>query len=228
MSKNGLTPKNDALARWIVGVMLILFSFGFVYSLILRLLFNLNPERWNEAIVAPGQINEAIIMLLAGGIGSSIYAIRAFIIHACDNEDFNRAYTPWYLFWCIQGALLGFIFYFVLKGGLVFLTIGEETQSTTVLNVWSLAGIGAIVGLFSKYAIEKLREIFIITFTSKKDLDSDEETNELVKAIKINALKLEKYNQEKDLINLQIRNLEKENQFLQQGNPPPEEQSAIS
>jgi hypothetical protein len=160
----------------IVGVLLVIFSGGGVAGLLWSLLDTFTGNL-KATMVDPHQISEALVTMFAGGMGSQVYAIRAYLLHACDRKDFDQAYIPWYIFWSLQGALLGLIFYFAVRGGI--LLVGAESPSPVNLNTWSLAAIGALVGLFSKYAIEKLRQVFIITFTSKAVLDKDEKENRL-------------------------------------------------
>lgn len=107
-------------------------------------------------------LNEALAMLFAGGIGSAITSLLAFFRHASAEKNFDRAWAPWYVARPVMGMLLGLIFYFLIKGGL-WSTVGNEAVQED-LNRWSLAGIGALVGLFSNQAIEKLRELFHVLF----------------------------------------------------------------
>jgi hypothetical protein len=163
---------NDAFGRIVVGVFLGVFAIGLVVMLFWRLLTAVPISE--ASMVDPRQVNEAIITMLAGGVGSLIYAIRAYLIHACNNQDFERRFIPWYIFWLFQGSLLGLVFYFAVRGSILFVTFNGEAQPIQSLNTWSLATVGALVGLFSKYAIEKLRQIIVIAFASQKDLDKDE------------------------------------------------------
>jgi hypothetical protein len=47
------------------------------------------------------------------------------------------------------------------------------------------------ISYFSKYAIEKLRQVFIITFTNKADLDQEEQENALNGKIRLAKLERE-------------------------------------
>jgi hypothetical protein len=166
MDGKPVTIKNDPWGRGIVGFLLVILSVSFVGGLLWRLLDGSFAGALGKTMVDPAQVNEALIMIFAGGVGSSVYAIRAYLIHACDKKDFDRAFIPWYIFWIFQGSLLGLIFYFAVRGGILLITIKSGAQAGADLNTWSLAAIGALGGLFSKYAIEKLRQVFIVMFTS--------------------------------------------------------------
>ncbi len=172
-------PKNDLWGRVIVGPLLFLCAAGFVIGLLWRLLYDFTNIPAGDTAVSQREVNEAIIMIFAGGLGSAVYAIRGYLKHACDLKNFDSIYIPWYPLWLLQGSLLGLIFYFAIRGSLLFITLNSGTGQTTgtntpiALNTWSLAAIGALVGLFSKYAIEKLREVIIITFGGKDELDKE-------------------------------------------------------
>jgi hypothetical protein len=159
--------RNPVWARVLLGVLVFLLILGFVFGIGWAILKPLNGlgKSFDAKLVA--QVNEALIMFFAGGLGSGLYAIRAYLLHACQKKDVDPAYIPWYPFWMLSGALLGLIFYFTLRGGLLFLTINGEQTAIESLNSWSLAAVGSMVGLFSKYALEKLREVFLTLFGNK-------------------------------------------------------------
>jgi hypothetical protein len=78
-------------------------------------------------------------------------------------------------------------------------TIGGQSETQTTINTWSILGIGALVGLFSKYAIDKLRQVIIIIFTSKADLDADEAEEKIICDKRRLNLEIEKAKLEKEL-----------------------------
>lgn len=107
---------------------------------------------------------EALVVIFAGGLGATVYAIRGLLLHACTLEDFSRVFLLWYPFRIIQGITLALIIYFTLKAGMFVLTPGDPSVGTTPLSIWAFAAISALVGLFSKYALTKLRDIFVVAF----------------------------------------------------------------
>jgi len=123
-------------------------------------------------IISPvtSAVKEAVVMMFAAGIGSSITTILAFLRHACVEKNFDRSYAPWYVGRPLMGMLLGLIFYFLIKGGLLTTIRPEKIDSINNLNDWGLAGIGAMVGLFSNNAIEKLRETFHTLFRTEQNM----------------------------------------------------------
>ena len=113
--------------------------------------------------------------MFAAGIGSAVSTIRSFLLHASTRKDFDPAQVPWYVARPLMGMLLGFIFYFLLAGG-VLLLIAAENEPTDIegFNDWGLSGAGALVGLFSREAIEKLREVFHTMFRTQADVLREE------------------------------------------------------
>jgi hypothetical protein len=110
---------------------------------------NLNPA--DEARIF-------IIVVIAGAIGGAIHSLRSLMWYV-GNRNLLWSWVPMYCLLPFIGALLAAIFYVVLRGGL--LTV---QTSTTNLNVYGFAAVGAIVGLFSEQAAAKLRDIFSTLF----------------------------------------------------------------
>ena len=152
-----------------VGVWLLAFT-GF---LILGLFLTLNSISWPDWILkslekAPDFTN-GLATMFGAGIGSSLATILAYLEHASDKKDFDVAYVPWYIARPLMGMLLGLIFYFLLREGLLAVVTNNSTPES--LSEAGLIGIGALVGLFSKEAIEKLRELFNTLFSTKKNVE---------------------------------------------------------
>ena len=82
--------------------------------------------------------------------------VLGYLTHASIEKNFDVSYLPWYIARPFMGLMLGLLFFFLFKGGLLATLPGNSQD----LNDFGLAGIGGLVGLFSKNAIEKLREIF--------------------------------------------------------------------
>ena len=139
------------------------------------LLLVINPICWPEWLQSclrerPDYTN-ALVTMFGAGVGSSIATILGFLEHASEKKDFERAYAPWYVGRPVMGMLLGLVFYFLVRGGLLAVIPAKGEASD--LSPAGLAGLGALVGLFSKNAIEKLRELFSTLFSTKKDAEND-------------------------------------------------------
>jgi hypothetical protein len=107
------------------------------------------------------------VAAFAGAVGASIYAIERFIQHAIKDKDFGQSYTSWYVLRPLQGSLLALMFYLLLRGGLLALGAGTGENAGT-LDLYGLASICAMVGLFSKDAMERLRQTFQTLFATKE------------------------------------------------------------
>lgn len=124
---------------------------------------------WLTAALGPDErIADLLVTMFAGAVGGSVSAIIAYLKHACEKGDFDIAYVPWYLARPLLGLLLGAITYFLVKGGLLLTvpsTAGED------FNDFGIAAVGTLVGLFSKNALEKLREVFHVIFLSREEAE---------------------------------------------------------
>lgn len=159
----------------VVGGWLLVFSMASLAGLLVALSINsqstiLAPFVEKLMFINLSSMKEAVIIMLASGVGSSITTILGFLRHACVDKDFEYAYAPWYVGRPLMGIILGLIFYLLMKGGLLLTIPQEQHVAVTNLNDWAIAGIGTLVGMFSKNAIEKLREVFKTLFQTKDDL----------------------------------------------------------
>jgi hypothetical protein len=109
-----------------------------------------------------GPLHGPLIAVLSAGVGSSVATVMGFLKHASEEKNFDRAYSAWYIGRPVTGALLGLLFYFLLRGGLLALV--PNGSGSGALNDFALAGACGLVGLFSKNALEKLREVFNVAF----------------------------------------------------------------
>lgn len=133
--------------------------------------------------VAPAmEVRQALLMTCAAGIGSSIATILGFLEHASEKKDFDPAYVAWYVGRPLMGLLLGLLFFFVVKGGLLLVLPNLAKLKDVELNPYGLAAIGGMVGLFSKHAIEKLQELFDVLFQTKSQAH-DDAANQLRQAV---------------------------------------------
>lgn len=102
-----------------------------------------------------------LIVLLTGALGSFIHAATSFVTFMG-----NRALVPSWFWWYFMrpfiGGTLALIFYFVIRGG--FLSTGADV---TNISIFGIAGLSGLVGMFSKNAIDKLREVFETLFKSE-------------------------------------------------------------
>ena len=158
----------------IVFIWLLVFSALSVIGLYWALLL-ITPQNLASGAYVVGYlpIQESLVTMFAAGIGSSITTLLGYLLHASAKKNFDPAYTPWYVARPVMGMLLGLIFYFVIKGGLFVFTAGNTASGESELNIWMLSATGALVGLFSKNAIEKLRELFNTLFRTQDEMNNE-------------------------------------------------------
>ena len=98
-----------------------------------------------------------VVVMAAGALGGMIHALRSLSWYV-GNRTMRRSWVLMYCLLPFVGALLGTVFYIVLRGGL--LTAG----STQSVNAYGFAAVSALVGLFSEQAAAKLKEVFSALF----------------------------------------------------------------
>jgi hypothetical protein len=104
------------------------------------------------------------IALLSGALGAFLYGAKSFVSYL-GNETFQSSWTGWYLFTPLIGSSLALVFYMVFRGGLL------TSASSVDVNPYGIAGLSALVGMFTKQATNKLEEVFSTMFRSNKDQD---------------------------------------------------------
>jgi hypothetical protein len=101
-----------------------------------------------------------ILSLVGGALGGALHAIASLTAHVALG-NFRRSWTMWYLTNPFVGASLATVFLFVLQAGLG----GQEAP--TAGGLYGIAAVATLSGLFSRNALNKLRDIFDVAFASK-------------------------------------------------------------
>lgn len=151
-----------------------------------------------------------ILVILAGALGGYIHSATSFASYT-GNRSFVGSWRWWYILRPFIGVALALVFYFALRGGILLLTTGSVTSN---ISPYGMAAISGLVGMFSKQAADKLREVFDTTFASEKGKGDDERADKLgplklvcdfmVRTNRIYACRLKDEDGEK---NLKIREL---------------------
>ena len=152
----------------------LLFILGVYVSAFLFVLSPPSTESGESAVLrvlANPEFQYLLVAFLAAGIGSSIATIYAYLRHASTLQDFDPAFIPWYFLRPILGSLLGLVFYWLIRGGILVILPAEQSNTASLeLDLNGLAGVSALVGLFSRQAIQKLREIFHVLFVTQGNI----------------------------------------------------------
>lgn len=103
------------------------------------------------------------IVLVSGALGSCVHAITS-LTSFLGNRTFRQSWQTWYLLRPLLGCILAIVFYLMIRGG--FLLVVMQDTSDVKIDPYGIAAIAALAGLFSKQAIDKLREVFDSLFQS--------------------------------------------------------------
>ena len=115
-----------------------------------------------------GEVGLILIAALCGALGSLVHAMTSFTSYV-GNRRFVSTWVLWFILRPFIGMPLALIFYFVVRGG--FFTLAADTNA---VSPFGIAGVAGLVGMFSKQAIDKLRELFEQLFkTDKPDPRTD-------------------------------------------------------
>ena len=112
-----------------------------------------------------GESSMVLLVLVVGAIGSYIHAATSFVTYV-GNKRLEISWFWWYVLRPGVGATLALVSYTVLRGGLVAL---NDQMADGELNRYTIAAFAGLNGLFSKQAIDKLREVFDTLFKGKGD-----------------------------------------------------------
>jgi hypothetical protein len=110
------------------------------------------------------------LSVLCGALGTCVYLIQSLITFV-GNRTFDRSWGLWYLLRPAQGAALAAALYFVLRAGLQ----GAPSVSAP-FNLYGVAALSVLAGMFVSNAIDKLAEIFGVAFASRSGTGDDERT----------------------------------------------------
>jgi hypothetical protein len=101
-----------------------------------------------------GESRILLLVMLTGALGSFIHAATSFVSFV-GNRRLILSWRWWYVLRPFIGMALAVIFYCVIRGG--FLSVGADTAE---INYFGIAAVSGLVGMFSKNASDKLREVF--------------------------------------------------------------------
>jgi hypothetical protein len=99
------------------------------------------------------------LVALAGAIGATIYSLRSFAMFA-GNRTLVTSWLSLYFAMPVVGALLGQVFYFVIRAGLL-----SSNGTGAEVNPYGFTAAAGLGGLFASQALEKLKQVFEVIFT---------------------------------------------------------------
>jgi len=176
---------NNIISRTVTNILGSYFIIGTIISIYFLInswpvLYTIdNSEIWKSSLTIfkftygfQGEICLMIVVLFSSAIGSFVHSITSFASYV-GNRKLVKSWIWWYLLRTFIGIGLAFIFYFTARAGLL------TSDSINNLNPYGVAAISSLVGLFSKQATDKLRELFDVLFaTSNGDSLRKDKLNE--------------------------------------------------
>jgi hypothetical protein len=118
-----------------------------------------------------------VIVVIAAALGSNVHNAMSFIDFT-GNRKLFRSWVWWYILRVFVGVSLALIFYFVIRGG--FLAAGN---GATDINQYGIAAVAGLVGMFSKQANDKLKELFDTMFKISKPDGREDKITEAIPQI---------------------------------------------
>jgi hypothetical protein len=94
-----------------------------------------------------------LVVILSGALGGMVHALRSLSWYI-GNRDLVRSWLAMYVLLPFVGAVLGLVFYLVVRGGFFSPQAGAEETSP-----YGFAALAALVGLFSEQAVLKLKQV---------------------------------------------------------------------
>jgi hypothetical protein len=106
-----------------------------------------------------------VLVLLAGGLGSYIHVATSFSYHIAKG-DFEPHWYWWYWMRIPIGATLALVTIMIIQGKLFV----PPTANNDAIPFTTI-GVAALIGLFSRFAVDKLRDIFDVVFNPREKKD---------------------------------------------------------
>jgi hypothetical protein len=134
---------------------------------------------FNKQIAIEDESRWILIVLLTGALGSYVHATTSFVTFV-GNRSLVSSWTWWYILRPFIGASLALIFYFVIRGGLF-----SPGADASKVSIFGIAAISGMVGMFSKQATDKLKELFDNLFKTEKGQGDDARGDKLEEKIPV-------------------------------------------
>ena len=109
---------------------------------------------WPRDLLLKPEVRLLLVAMVCGAIGGVLHGIRSFADFA-GNRQLKRSWLWWYIARIPVGSILAMICYFLVRGG--FLTTSVDS---TEINIYGIAAISTLAGLFSEDSVRKLTEVF--------------------------------------------------------------------
>ncbi|WP_428265680.1 hypothetical protein [Haliangium sp.] len=172
--KTDKSPVTDVrpFTRIVFGVFLMFLAL-FLMASIVFLWNGFDFSKWGAPI--DSDVEFIALALVTGAFGSYIHVATSFTTFV-GTQRLRKSWLWWYLLRPFIGASLALITYFLIRGGLLMPTVsggGEQVDATQALSPFGVGALSALVGMFSKQAADKLREVFDNMFRTTDGMGDD-------------------------------------------------------
>lgn len=107
-----------------------------------------------------GSVRMILLVIVLAALGGQIRCVKSMWWYV-GNRELKKSWVPMYLLSPLVGSMLGFVFFLLVRGGL--LALGGEMEK---LSEVGLAGASALVGMFSDEASVKFKAIAQAIFSN--------------------------------------------------------------
>lgn len=114
---------------------------------------NVNLFRGLLELNLNAELTLLLVVVSAGIIGAFVHSIGSIAVHR-SLGDLGKEWTVWYVTRPFIAVGIALSLYFLLRAG--FLSLGADPSA---INIYGVAGISGIAGMFTSKATEKLKDI---------------------------------------------------------------------
>ena len=159
-------PSMSPLMRSLLGGYCLLLIAVLLYLLI-ALLASASGGQGRLGLGPEGRL--LLLVVIAGALGACIHMATSFALFAGKSE-LAASWLWWYLLRPPIGAALGTVLYLVVRG--VMFSTAADAEAVNTFGALAFAGLA---GMFSKQAIEWLRQVFDQMFRRLSDVEAEKE-----------------------------------------------------
>lgn len=97
------------------------------------------------------EIRLFLVAALSGALGSTVILLVTFVDFATSNK-FQNEMLWWYYLRPVTGFIVAFVVYIAIRGGIL-----KVESDVSFLNPYTISGVSAVAGIWSRQIVDKLR-----------------------------------------------------------------------
>jgi hypothetical protein len=126
---------------------------------------NASPRSFATRIKYEGDIRLMLLVLVLGALGGYSHALASFVAYA-GNRQLAGSWAWWYVLRGLIGSLIALALYLLVRGGF-FSPSSSSPSGAPDVNVYGVAALAVLAGMFSKQASDKFCELFDTMFRTQ-------------------------------------------------------------